>query len=518
MNRDFRRVWAAATISGLGDGVRMFALPWLTLLWTGDATAVAIVVAAEQLPWLLFSLHAGALADRWNRHRVLVATNLARAGVIGAFALAVALGAQSVVLLASLGFLLSCVQTLAMSAASAILPAVVEPGDLRRANSRLAGTQILAVQLIGPSIGAALTSMSYALPLAADAASFLVAGLLMVGLRDSTTTRPATRPQRMHGEAVEGLLRLSGRYAPTGFRLLGRHRPTRRLGVQVGLVNLATCRSRKRDLPPGGGRHRALRRLGLDVGLVNVGTGDVVAVLALFPTRGAGRHHAARGLSVQVDVVNRLRREMLDGLRWLWRDRELRGLCVQAGIANVALGGITAVCLLFATEVLGVGALGTASFASAAAIGGALAAALAPRFADWVGGAVALRISRLGAALAVTVGSLTSSVAVALGTMVLFGAAHMVFNVVANAYRQAAVPAEMQGRVASGYWLIAMCAVPIGTLAGGVLATAAGVRAPIIAAGLLLFAGYWWMPRLEPALEPVAIRAGEPELVLRRAS
>jgi MFS family permease len=377
MHGAYSRIWFASTASGVGDGVRAFALPWLAMMWTNDPRELALVLVATQLPWLLVGLVTGALADRWDRRRVLWVTNALCAALVGVFPLAMAMDAAPILALAALGFLLTSVQTLHDSAATAILPSVVRPGGLPRANSRLLGSQLLAMQLVGPPLGAALCMTSIALPFVLDSVSFLAASVVLLGLRGSYQPAPAV-------------------------------------------------------------------------------AGSTV------------------------------RREVGSSLRWLLRHTALRRLCLLAGIVNVAMGGVAAVNMFFAHHVLHLGATGCAVLMSLAAIGGALGAAVTPRVSARLGAGRTVRLALLVAAAALLVGGATSDPVVAGGTLLAFGAAMMAFNVVAISYRQAAVPAELLGRVTGAYRLVTMCATPLGTLAGGVLGHAAGVRASIIGAALLM--------------------------------
>jgi MFS family permease len=73
------KLWTATTISNVGDGVRLAALPLLVTTMTRDPLLVAGTVFASQLPWLLFALVSGALVDRLDQRAVMLAANLFRA-------------------------------------------------------------------------------------------------------------------------------------------------------------------------------------------------------------------------------------------------------------------------------------------------------------------------------------------------------------------------------------------------------------------------------------------------------
>src|SRR6476620_3481843 len=84
---DFRLLWSARTISLIGDGAFLIALGWRTTTLTGSATSLAIVLMAHSLALLTTVLIGGALADRYSRRWMMVASDIARFLIIGALAL-----------------------------------------------------------------------------------------------------------------------------------------------------------------------------------------------------------------------------------------------------------------------------------------------------------------------------------------------------------------------------------------------------------------------------------------------
>ena len=73
-NRDYLLLWLGQAISSLGTGISQFAFPLLVLALTHSFAAAGFAGALGQLPYLLFSLPAGALVDRWDRQRMLIVT------------------------------------------------------------------------------------------------------------------------------------------------------------------------------------------------------------------------------------------------------------------------------------------------------------------------------------------------------------------------------------------------------------------------------------------------------------
>ncbi|MEV4502303.1 MFS transporter [Streptomyces klenkii] len=231
----FGLIWTAVTVSGLGDGMRFIALPLLAAEVTDDPRQVAAVTLAEQLPWLLVGLIAGALADRLDRRRVLWTVDFARSLVAGALAASIASGRPSVLLLAAAGFLLCCGQTLYTGAWSAVVPAIVaEPEARIRANAALQSGALVTATLLAPPLGALLFAVAPALPIGVDAVSFAVAAALVFVLRGDFSARIPDAP----GEpgAVRGLRR----DVAEGVGWLRRHPVLRRLCLVAGATNLVT--------------------------------------------------------------------------------------------------------------------------------------------------------------------------------------------------------------------------------------------------------------------------------------
>nr|WP_234309331.1 MFS transporter [Streptomyces sp. NRRL F-5193] len=196
----FGRLWTAQTVSSLGDGVSHAALPLIALTLTRDPMALAVVTAAGTLPWLLFGVLGGALVDRWDRRRTMWVADAARAVLLAIPAVAAALDALSIPLLATVAFLLGLGGLFFDTAATAYLPDLLgrDPVLLERANSRLRGAQTAMSGFAGPPAGSALLALGRAVPLLADAVSFLLSAVLVRSL-------PAA-PARSAPEARESLL------------------------------------------------------------------------------------------------------------------------------------------------------------------------------------------------------------------------------------------------------------------------------------------------------------------------
>lgn len=223
LGASFRRVWLAVGISSTGDGMFLTAFPLLAASLTRDAFLIAGVTIASRLPWLVFSLIAGAIADRVDRRRLMVTADVARCVVVAALGIVVLGHWAQIWLLYVCAFGLGVGETLHTNAAQAILPRLVESDQLVTANARLTSTQVMTENFGGPPIGAALYSAAPSVPFLADAVSFVAASALAATLPDvHGVDRPSTR---LWADVREGV------------RFTVSHRLLRRLAALLGVLN-----------------------------------------------------------------------------------------------------------------------------------------------------------------------------------------------------------------------------------------------------------------------------------------
>jgi MFS family permease len=232
----FNRLWTAAAVSNLGDGITMVAGPLLLASVTGNPALIAGGVFAQQLPWLLFALFSGAVVDRFDRRRVIVAANLARALALAALTVVIALGHPPVLLIYAVLFTLGAGETLVDTASGALLPQLVAPDLLPRANARLSATFTVANQFAAKPFGAWLFGLAAALPFGVDALSFVVSAALVASLPPSS---PAGSAGSAGSAAAPAAPRSLRRDIGEGLRWLLGHRLLRTLAVAMGLGNIA---------------------------------------------------------------------------------------------------------------------------------------------------------------------------------------------------------------------------------------------------------------------------------------
>jgi MFS family permease len=179
---DFRNVYLAVAASELGDALHYIALMWFAFDAGGPLGVVAVRLA-DSVPALVFGLHGGLAADRWDRRRLMIGADLARAIVLVPIAVAGLTGRLPLVALVIAAFVLETATSYFAPAYGALVPALVERANVQRANSLVQGTaQTLSVA--GWALAAGLVAV---LPIstffAVNAASFLVSAALIARVR-----------------------------------------------------------------------------------------------------------------------------------------------------------------------------------------------------------------------------------------------------------------------------------------------------------------------------------------------
>lgn len=211
-NRNFMLLWTATMISRAGDTFTFLALAvkidGLFADPGSSARALGLILIAFALPQVVFSLFAGTLVDRWDRRRVMVAADLLRAGLAPAFILLQT--TADLPWAAAVAFGLASFGAFFYPARTALLPNLVQEEELITANSYLQVGETVA-RLSGPLLaGIVLGAWGPTTAFIVDSASFLLSGLLLVGILGVTT-----RVVRTEGQAASPLqeLRQGVRYA-----------------------------------------------------------------------------------------------------------------------------------------------------------------------------------------------------------------------------------------------------------------------------------------------------------------
>jgi MFS family permease len=181
-NRDFRRLFLASVISLGGDWFLFVALGGLVLEVTGEATAVGIMIFAQEAPIFLATPWAGWLADRFDRRRLMIACDLARTVICAAFLL---VGPANLWLAYVLLVCLSLFAAVFDPAQSAALPNVVDPEDLPTANA-LGGSLWGTMLAVGAALGGVVAAIfGRDVAFIVDAVSFALSAVFLLGVHRS---------------------------------------------------------------------------------------------------------------------------------------------------------------------------------------------------------------------------------------------------------------------------------------------------------------------------------------------
>ena len=182
---EFLKLWSAQSISMLGDQVTLLALP-LTAVLTLDASAaqMGLLVAAELMPHLLFSLFAGVAIERiQHRRRLMIAADLARAALLVSIPVAAAFDALSFVQLYCVAFGVGTFAVMFDISWSTLFIAVVPRRDVVEANSKLSLSRSLSF-VVGPSVAGVLVQVLTApVTLLVDGVSYLWSALFLSRIR-----------------------------------------------------------------------------------------------------------------------------------------------------------------------------------------------------------------------------------------------------------------------------------------------------------------------------------------------
>lgn len=208
-----------------------------------------------------------------------------------------------------------------------------------------------------------------------------------------------------------------------------------------------------------------------------------VAVAVLLLVRGRFRIERHQRTTMRADVA--------EGLRFLWRHRLLRALAVMVGVFNFASNAAWAILVLYAVgagSAMGLSGPGYGLLLTTVAAGSLVGSLVAERVEQRLGRARSLVLTVLGSALLVGAPAVTTNPFAIGAAFFVGGITIVIWNVITVSLRQRVTPDRLLGRVNSGYRLVAWGTMPLGALAGGLLAEFLGLRAVFVIMALLTLA------------------------------
>jgi MFS family permease len=368
MGTPFRWLVGSSFASNLGDGIGLAAGPLLIASQTSDPFLVAMGGLLQRLPWLLFGLYAGVLADRVDRRLLVVTVDLVRAAVLAVLTVALVTGRADVTVVLVTMFLLGTAEVFADTTTGTLLPMVVAKADLGIGNARLSAGSLTMNNLVGPAVGAGLFAAGRAWPFLVQAVCIALGAVLISRMVVAPLPRPETR--------------------------------------------------------------------------------------------------------------SHIGRDIAEGFRWTWGNRAVRTLTITIVTFNVTYGAAWSVLVLYATEVLDLGAVGFGLLTTVGALGGIAGTA----GYDWLERHASLAtLMRVGLVIETFTHlglALTTTGWVAMAIMFVFGAHAFVWGTTSRTVRMRAVPMELQGRVGSLYAIGVFGGIVAGQALGGGIAQIWGITGP----------------------------------------
>ena len=222
---DFRRYWLARTASLTGSLITAVAMPVLVSRLSHSPFLTALPTTREALPYLLIGLVAGAVGDRWDRKRVMVAADVVNVGLIASVPVAWWLGVLTVPHVLAAAVLVQAFFTFFDGANFGALPVLVGRDRVGEANAAIWGFGGVLDLLVPAAVGLALAVVHPADLLALDALSYVASALAVRAIRrplsEARESGPALRLAVVAGDVAEGIRFLWGHRGVRSMTLVG---------------------------------------------------------------------------------------------------------------------------------------------------------------------------------------------------------------------------------------------------------------------------------------------------------
>jgi MFS family permease len=225
LGRDFRWLWSGNAAGNMADGVAFVAIPLVATSITTNPTVIAGLALVYSAVRMLLVVPVGVIVDRVERRLLMWLPNVLRGLILVALSLAFATGIESLPLLYIAFALVGVMEIAADNAANSVLPDLVEPDDLDRANGRIATAQLVADEFVGPPFGGFLFALAVAAPLAVTGGLYAAAGLLFLAIPrqplPAITEEAVAKPPAMWRDAAAGATWIRGQQLLLGLAITG---------------------------------------------------------------------------------------------------------------------------------------------------------------------------------------------------------------------------------------------------------------------------------------------------------
>jgi len=181
-NRDYTLLWGGQALAEVGFAASLFAFPLLVLAITGSPAASGLVLAVDAAAQLVAGLPAGALVDRWDRKRIMLACEAAQVVALGSLVLALLGGTASLAHMAGVAAVLGVCRALFEPAEDACLPRLVPDSQLATAVAMNAARSSLG-QMAGTALGGVLFAVARWVPFLLDLVTHCLAFVALLFMR-----------------------------------------------------------------------------------------------------------------------------------------------------------------------------------------------------------------------------------------------------------------------------------------------------------------------------------------------
>jgi MFS family permease len=207
-NRNYTLLWTSQALSEVGFNASLIAFPLVVLMVTGSAATSGLVLAVDAVAQLVVGLPGGALADRWDRRRVMLCCEAVQAVAVASLAMALWQGIATVPHMVVVAAVLGTCRAFFEPAEEASLPRIVPESQLASAVS-LNAARTSVGQMAGTALGGFLVAVGRWVPFAFDAVTHAMAfaGLLFLRVPPS----PPAQRQHFLREVLDGLRWVLGR-------------------------------------------------------------------------------------------------------------------------------------------------------------------------------------------------------------------------------------------------------------------------------------------------------------------